>query len=159
MKKIANILIVLICLSFPFIAEAEFPHLPFGKSVTTAPSSEKIEIDHSFIKLMSKHPTMKLASENFWELIYFINLGDKEALNIGINLLTQNTHTDLLHDKYGLQYIARAVSQNDEFWYQLQEKKLDQITAVLAYFERFPDQYENMEGFEYMKNTILKTKH
>lgn len=149
---IAHLIFVASC------ANAEIRELPFGGSVSLNQKDHKVIIDYRFIKDITEQPSIKRVTKNFWEFIYFINLGDLDALNVGIDILSQELPKDIIHDKYGYQYIARAVSQNDEFWYVLYKKKLPVIKSVLEYFEKYPDQYENMEGFSFMKNKLLEDK-
>ena len=140
----------------PLNVNADLSELPIGESSNISESGEILKIDYRFVTELKNNPSIKRATENFWELVYFINLGDKDAIEVGIILLAENVPLNVLHDRYGVQYIARALSQTDEFWYVLKNNDKETIIAVINYYQKFPDQYENMESFEYMKSQLLK---
>ena len=84
-----------------------------------------------------------------------VNLGDRTAISLAIDVLAVNPPIDRIHDRDGYEYIARAVTQRDEFWYILIKKNNTKKKTVVNYLDKNRDLYSGSEGFLFMKKYIL----
>lgn len=132
--------------------------LPFGQSTTVG--KDRIIIHTGFIDNITKSPTINEWTKNYWEFIYFINVGYEPAISAGIDMLSLFPKHNRFDDHYGLATLARAISDKDEFWKILRNKKKHVQINIISYFDSNKSDYVGIEGYDYMKKEILlKIEH
>ena len=154
MKKI---LITLITCLISCYSVSEIPQLPFGKNTQIDSNGESIQIDYSAISKFIDSLDEAVLKSNFWEVVYFINLGDLDLTRATMIYISENIPVDFLHDRVGIFLLAKAVSQNDLFWMLLKDLDENKALLLLNYYKENPDFYENIEGFDYMYSEFTKS--
>lgn len=109
--------------------------LAYGQSVRV--QGNRITIDRSFVAVLAKHPSLDSADHNIWELIYLINIGDREAISLAIDLLALDYPEGAkVDDHHGTRVMARALSDLDDvFWNQLLLKPLATRKKVIHFYD------------------------
>ncbi len=130
--------------------------LAYGQSVRIHGSL--ITIDRGFISRLAKHPTLEAADHHQWEIVYFVNVGDKQAMRVAIELLSLDyPESAKVDDHYRTREMARALSlHEDVFWDLLLTTPLQTRKNVIRYYEVNRVDYVGHD-YEEEKARMLKT--
>ncbi len=120
---------------------------------------DKVILDRSLITRLVKKPTFEVLGDNIWVLIYFINIGDKEANSAGIDLLALirapgNVQID---DDKGLRPLTRALTAEYSFWTMLATKPMSIRKKVIHFIDVNKQDYAGHLGdYEEDKQNALR---
>ena len=156
MKRKHTVLMGMLLIS-PFMAvcaAGPLSRLATGQSVKV--SDRIVTIDSRFIDVIAAKPTRDEWMKNYWELIYFINLGHLPAISAGIDVLSTFPPARPYDDHDDPATLARALSGRDEFWLVLQKKPLATKKLVFAFFDKNPGTYVGAEGYQSQRDGVLK---
>lgn len=135
-----RIVIILIC-AFAVLSGAAMAESPaYGESVTV--DGGRITIDRGFLKELAKSPTGDEWSKNYWELLYFIERGEHQAISVGIDLLLNiKEHRSSYDDHFGVKNLAIALTMTNEFHSVVCEKSKTTVSELNEYYKKYRGDY------------------
>lgn len=117
----------------------------------------KVILDRNLIYKFSKQPTLDLLEKNLWEIIYFVNIFDKQAMSGAIDLIaTIDPKRVRSIEHTGVRLLARSLTQHTQFWDLLGGKPLPIRRKVIQYFDKYKTDYTLGYDYEEWKQKILK---
>jgi len=106
----------------------------YGKGVKVA--KDQIELNKSFLKSLAAKPSLDLYDVYRWELQYLVNVGNRQALSIGIELLSQVGPEQIkVDDDHGIRLLAATISDHPDFWVMLRTKPHALRKKVVYYYD------------------------
>lgn len=130
--------------------------LGYGKAVTV--SGNKISIDRNFVGKLAQRPTLESADLHTWELVYLVNIGDRQAISVAIDLVAlASPEAARVDDHHRARELARALSlHEDTFWNLLARKPIDTRKKVVRFFDVNKEDYVGHD-YEEEKKRVLGT--
>lgn len=117
----------------------------------------KVILDRSLIKKFAKKPTLEMLEKNLWEIIYFVNIFDKEAMSAAIDLIaTVDPKRVRAIEHSGIRLLARALTHQAKFWDVLGSKPLPIRKKVIQYYDNYKADYTLGYDYEEWKQKMLK---
>lgn len=121
----------------------------------------QIILDRRFLNEIAKDPrpgnrSLSLAKAEF---LYLVFDGDRQAIDIAIYIIA-NSNPDRVKvdDHDGLRPIVWLISYQRLFIDVLQTKPIPLRKKVLRYFDVNPKDFKGVEGYEWSRKEILKSK-
>ena len=124
------------CATASVVAAAdEKNELAYGQSVRTRGSV--ITLDRGFIPRLAKHPSLETSDRHIWEIVYLINIGDRQAMKLAIELVALDYPEGAkVDDHHRTREIARALSlHEDVFWNLLLGTSLQTRKKVIHFYD------------------------
>jgi len=121
----------------------------------------KIILDRRFLVELAKDPRPgnRLLDIVKPEFLYLVIDGDRQAFDIAINMIANSNPEQVkIDDHDGMHRIAWLLSYQRLFIDVLQTKPIPLRKKVLRYFDVNPKDFKGVEGYEWSRKEILKSK-
>lgn len=131
--------------------------LGYGKSVSV--TNNKITINRDFLGKLAQRPSLQNADLHTWEIVYLVNIGDRQAIGVAIDLVALDSpEAARVDDHHRTRELARALSLHEEvFWNLLEKKSLETRSKVVRFFDVNKEDYVGHD-YDEEKKRILGTQ-
>ena len=126
----------------------------FGDS--TQVEGNKVILDRAVVIEFAKQPSLRSLERNPWEVIYFVMVGDEQAANAAIDLISLINPAQVKADGYSLIHpLAWALTRSDySFWQMLAKRPLAVRRKVVGYFDAIPNDYTGHDYQSWKRDTL-----
>jgi hypothetical protein len=133
-------------------------HVAYGEAVRVDDS--KVILDRRIISTLAKKPSLEAFHKNLWEVVYFVNIFDRQAISVGIDLLAlANPNQVKADDHHGVHPLARALTNSDYvFWEILAAKPAPVRKKVIEYFDVNKNDYVGHDYEDWKKDALKGEK-
>lgn len=123
-----------------------------GCGPTVKVEGNKVILDRSVIIKLAKKPSLEFLGKNLWEVVYFVSIADKDAMNAAIDIIAmiKSPSNIQIDDDNGIRPLARSLTQTTHFWDLLATKPLSIRKKVIQYYDvnkcDYTMSYDDYEG-------------